>query len=145
MYETLLRPHQVDAVPQQPGIKGIREQLKKAEVRREEKRLKQIAQARRAAKRKRGEAADDDEVAAHDNDEEAKAQDGKGKRAKTAESEDAGRGALKSDENEVGERRERTESKAQCRVDEPSTCGRVRSSKLTPALPSRPLQIIPLV
>ena len=62
-----------------------------------------------------------------------------------AESEDAGSGALKSDENEIGERRERTESKAQCRVDEPSTCGRVRSSKLTPALPSRPLQIIPLV
>ena len=52
MYETLLRPHQVDAVPPLVSVAAVGAQLKKAEARREEKRLRQIAQAR-AAKRKR--------------------------------------------------------------------------------------------
>ena len=59
MYETLLRPHQVDAVPPLVSVATVGAQLKKAEARREEKRLRQIAQAR-AAKRKRGEAVGDD-------------------------------------------------------------------------------------
>lgn len=58
MYETLLRPQQVDVQPVPPSVVGIAEQLKKAEARREEKRLRQIVQAQqqRSAKRKREDA-----------------------------------------------------------------------------------------
>lgn len=61
MYETLLRPHQVDAVPALPPISQIGEKLKKAEQKREEKRLRQIANSRAAAagKRKRPDDVDD--------------------------------------------------------------------------------------
>ncbi|KAI1793307.1 tRNA methyltransferase complex GCD14 subunit [Ganoderma leucocontextum] len=57
MYETLLRPHQVDAAPALTPISVVGEKLKQSEARREEKRLRQIANARagaerRAAKRK---------------------------------------------------------------------------------------------
>ena len=55
MYETLIRPHQVDVVPALPSIAAVADTLKRSEARREEKRLRQIAQAQRAAKRKRGE------------------------------------------------------------------------------------------
>ncbi|KAI0648177.1 tRNA methyltransferase complex GCD14 subunit-domain-containing protein [Trametes meyenii] len=62
MYETLLRPHQVEAAPALPHIRTVSDRLKRSEARREEKRLRQIANARlgierRAAKRK---AEDDD-------------------------------------------------------------------------------------
>ena len=64
MYETLLRPHQVDAAPALAPISVVSEKLKQSEARREEKRLRQIANARagaerRASKRK----AEDDEPA----------------------------------------------------------------------------------
>ena len=63
MYETLIRPHQVDAVPALPPIGHISEKLKKAEQKREEKRLRQIANPRAAAagKRKRVDDVDDGE------------------------------------------------------------------------------------
>ena len=62
MYETLLRPHHVDAAPALTPIGAVGARLKQSEARREEKRLRQIANARagaerRAAKRK----AEDDE------------------------------------------------------------------------------------
>ena len=60
MYETLMRPHQVDSAPAAPTVREIGAQLKKAEARREQKRLRQIVQAQRQAKRKRGEPVDDD-------------------------------------------------------------------------------------
>ena len=63
MYETLIRPHQVDAVPALLPIGQISEKLKKAEQKREEKRLRQIANSRAAAagKRKRVDDVDDGE------------------------------------------------------------------------------------
>ncbi|TBU31839.1 tRNA methyltransferase complex GCD14 subunit [Dichomitus squalens] len=75
MYETLLRPHQVDAAPPLTPVSVVGEKLKQFEARREEKRLRQIANARagaerRAAKRK---AEDDDTLEGTE-----------GKRAKTA-------------------------------------------------------------
>lgn len=59
MYETLLRPHEVYQVPALQSVGEISEKLKKAEARREDKRLKQIASAegRRTGKRKRQEKA----------------------------------------------------------------------------------------
>ncbi|KAI0726316.1 tRNA methyltransferase complex GCD14 subunit [Fomitopsis betulina] len=61
MYETLLRPHQVDAVPALPSISQVSERLKKSEQKREEKRLRQIAKwrAMAAGKRKRPDGVDD--------------------------------------------------------------------------------------
>ena len=92
MYETLMHPHQVDSIPQLPSIDGISDQLKRAEARREEKRLKQIAQAQRAAKRKRGETVDDEEDKGGAGGAVEGDKQGTGKRAKTEESEreDAG-------------------------------------------------------
>lgn len=58
MYETLLRPHQVDSVPVLPTVGEVSARLKKAEQRREEKRLRQIANSR-AGKRKRSGDVDD--------------------------------------------------------------------------------------
>jgi len=53
MYETLIRPHQVDTLPSLPSISTISAQLKQAEARRERKRLRQIANAQLEKKRKR--------------------------------------------------------------------------------------------
>lgn len=68
MYETLLRPHEVNQVPTLQPISQVSDKLKKSEIRREEKRLKQIAQRNRhGAKRKRDDgAAEDNEEAASD-------------------------------------------------------------------------------
>lgn len=54
MYETLIRPHQVDILPALPSISSASDQLKQSEVRREAKRLRQIANSRssKAGKRK---------------------------------------------------------------------------------------------
>jgi tRNA (adenine57-N1/adenine58-N1)-methyltransferase len=46
MYETLLRPHEVNQIATPLTVAEIGENLKKAEQRREEKRLKQIANSR---------------------------------------------------------------------------------------------------
>lgn len=54
MYETLLRPHQVDIIPRPPPISVASDALKRLEIRKEEKRLRQIASAHRG-KRKRNE------------------------------------------------------------------------------------------
>ncbi|KAH8114491.1 tRNA methyltransferase complex GCD14 subunit-domain-containing protein [Phellopilus nigrolimitatus] len=64
MYETLLRPHEVHAIPLLP-INEVGDRLKRSEIRREEKRLKQVAlsQTKRdnsSKKRKRGPRENDD-------------------------------------------------------------------------------------
>ncbi|KAF7987034.1 hypothetical protein HWV62_151 [Athelia sp. TMB] len=62
MYETLIRPHEVNQIPALQSIKEIGENLKQAEQKREEKRLRQIALSRSngIAKRKRSESNDGD-------------------------------------------------------------------------------------
>lgn len=65
MYETLLRPHMVEAPPPLEKVGSVSARLQVADARREEKRLRQIANARlgierRAAKRKADEDADDE-------------------------------------------------------------------------------------
>lgn len=81
MYETLLRPQQVDAIARPPSISVAAESLKRLEVRKEEKRLRQIASAHRG-KRKR---ADDEEAAPA---EDAGLGEGTAKRAKTEDRSD---------------------------------------------------------
>ena len=60
MYETLIRPHEVNQVPTLLPIGEMGEKLINAERKREEKRLRQIANSRStlSAKRKRGDNAD---------------------------------------------------------------------------------------
>lgn len=55
MYETLIRPHEVNQIPDLSPITEVTERLKKAERKREEKRLRQIANSRlnHQSKRKR--------------------------------------------------------------------------------------------
>lgn len=66
MYETLLRPHEVTQVPALEPVTRIAERLKRAEVRREEKRLRQIANnallTSNKRKRDAGEAEEEDMV-----------------------------------------------------------------------------------
>ncbi|KAI0352598.1 GCD14-domain-containing protein [Trametes cingulata] len=88
MYETLLRPHQVDSTPPLLPISAISTKLKQSEARREEKRLRQIANARlgmerRAAKRKAGEGEDEE----GDGEKE-------GKRVRTDEGKTSGEGGM---------------------------------------------------
>ncbi|KAI0769956.1 tRNA methyltransferase complex GCD14 subunit [Fomes fomentarius] len=52
MYETLLRPHHVDTAPPLMPISVVGDRLKQSEARREEKRLRQIANARAGAERR---------------------------------------------------------------------------------------------
>ncbi|KAI0700352.1 tRNA methyltransferase complex GCD14 subunit-domain-containing protein [Cerioporus squamosus] len=52
MYETLLRPHQVESTPPLTPISIVSDRLKQSEARREEKRLRQIANARAGAERR---------------------------------------------------------------------------------------------
>jgi len=60
MYETLMRPHEVSQVPSLKSVRQVGEELKDMAVRREERRLRQIAtSAASRAKRKREEAGDD--------------------------------------------------------------------------------------
>ncbi|EKM51636.1 uncharacterized protein PHACADRAFT_261888 [Phanerochaete carnosa HHB-10118-sp] len=86
MYETLLRPQQVDAPPAPPSVADVAAQLKRAEARREEKRLGQIAHAhrQRAAKRKH-----EDVEAAAAGDGDGDGDETGGKRARTEEGEDS--------------------------------------------------------
>ncbi|KAJ3855561.1 tRNA methyltransferase complex GCD14 subunit [Lentinula lateritia] len=53
MYETLLRPYDIQQTSSLPTIGEISDKLKQSEIRREEKRLKQIASGHRGKKRKR--------------------------------------------------------------------------------------------
>ncbi|SJL07800.1 related to tRNA (adenine(58)-N(1))-methyltransferase catalytic subunit TRM61 [Armillaria ostoyae] len=62
MYETLLRPHDVSQIPALPSIDDAAEKLKRAELRREEKRLKQIAQGQRTKRKREGDEEDPDEL-----------------------------------------------------------------------------------
>ncbi|KAK0202069.1 tRNA methyltransferase complex subunit Cpd1 [Desarmillaria ectypa] len=62
MYETLLRPHDVSQIPALPSIHDAAEKLKRAELRREEKRLKQIAQGQRTKRKREDDSADPDEL-----------------------------------------------------------------------------------
>jgi len=60
MYETLMRPHEVTQVPLLKSVRQVGEELKDMAVRREERRLRQIASsAASRAKRKREEAGDE--------------------------------------------------------------------------------------
>lgn len=60
MYETLIRPHEVNQIPSLLPVGEASERLMKAEHKREEKRLRQIANSRsiQSTKRKRGDNAD---------------------------------------------------------------------------------------
>jgi tRNA (adenine57-N1/adenine58-N1)-methyltransferase len=68
MYETLIRPHEVHQIPSLLPIGEVSSKLKKAEQRREEKRLRQIANARSnlSGKRKRSDITDGEPVEAAD-------------------------------------------------------------------------------
>ena len=82
MYETLMRPHQVDVIPPLPTVASVGAQLKEMEARREVKRLRQIANSRSRVgdKRKREET-----EGAEDSEEQARGVDevrGPGKRVK---------------------------------------------------------------
>ena len=87
MFETLMRPHQVDVVPPLPTVSSIATQLKDMEARREAKRLRQIANSRSRVvgdKRKR----EDIEGAEEDSEDQTQTRhadqvDGSGKRVKT--------------------------------------------------------------
>ena len=60
MYETLMRPHEVSQIPSLKSVRQVGEELKDMAVRREERRLRQIASsAASRAKRKREEAGED--------------------------------------------------------------------------------------
>lgn len=62
MYETLIRPHEVNQIPTLQSVGEISEKLKQAEHKREEKRLRQIALSRFSSitKRKRSDVLDED-------------------------------------------------------------------------------------
>ncbi|OSD07354.1 GCD14-domain-containing protein [Trametes coccinea BRFM310] len=91
MYETLLRPHQVDAAPALEPIGAVSARLKAAEARREEKRLRQIANARLGSERRSAQKRKADEQ-----EEGAGADAGvEGKRAKTEAGAGEGAGAEK--------------------------------------------------
>lgn len=63
MYETLMRPHEVSQVPSLKSVRQVGEELKDMAVRREERRLRQIAtSAASRAKRKREEAGDESDL-----------------------------------------------------------------------------------
>jgi len=63
MYETLMRPHEVNKIAPLKSVRQVGEELKDMAVRREERRLRQIASsAASKAKRKREEAADELEL-----------------------------------------------------------------------------------
>ncbi|KIM80979.1 hypothetical protein PILCRDRAFT_97735 [Piloderma croceum F 1598] len=101
MYETLIRPHEVHQIPSLLPIGDVSDRLKKAEQRREEKRLRQIANARSnlSGKRKRSDVADGEPVEGAD--------DTGNKRVKT------------DDEDEIGSRIVAEGSEANCNPPEP--------------------------
>ncbi|KAL4261575.1 tRNA (adenine(58)-N(1))-methyltransferase catalytic subunit TRM61 [Pleurotus pulmonarius] len=97
MYESLVRPHEVDQVPPMRSIDDACEILKKAEQKREDKRLRQIAATRQnlANKRKReGEADLAEDESHHDT--------GSGKRTKTDEIDDIPQEPISLDRNIAG-------------------------------------------
>lgn len=89
MYETLLRPHEVSQIPKLESVSVVSQRLQAAERKREEKRLKQIANAKsrnaagdgRSGKRKR-DSDGDEEVA-------GESSEGGNKRVRTDEEEEA--------------------------------------------------------
>ncbi|KAJ8691628.1 tRNA (adenine-N(1)-)-methyltransferase catalytic subunit trm61 [Pleurotus ostreatus] len=97
MYESLVRPHEVDQVPPMRSVDDACEILKKAEQKREDKRLRQIAATRQnlANKRKReGEADLAEEESHHDT--------ASGKRTKTDEIDDIPQEPISLDRNIAG-------------------------------------------
>ncbi|KAK1224049.1 tRNA (adenine-N(1)-)-methyltransferase catalytic subunit trm61 [Marasmius sp. AFHP31] len=85
MYETLLRPHEVSSAPPLVSINEIGEKIKQSEARREEKRLKQIAQGHRG-----GSGAGKKGKRKHEEDEVPIEGDPEAKRAKTEDADDEG-------------------------------------------------------
>jgi len=102
MYETLIRPHEVHQIPSLLPIGEVSDKLKKAEQRREEKRLRQIANARSnlSGKRKRSDITDGEPVEVSD--------DTGNKRVKTDDE----------DEDEDGSRIVAEDSEANCGLPE---------------------------
>lgn len=89
MYETLMRPHEVSQIPSLKSVRQVGEELKDMAVRREERRLRQIAaSAASRVKRKREEA--DDKLDLGEAQEDASL-----KRVKTGEGEDGGTSTTK--------------------------------------------------
>lgn len=104
MYETLMRPHEVSQIPPLKSVRQVGEELKDMAVRREERRLRQIASsAASRTKRKREEAGDQSDLG------EAQ-EDASLKRVKTNEGEDGRTSTTKAgaeirtrdDDNDVG-------------------------------------------
>ncbi|KAJ8473157.1 hypothetical protein ONZ45_g16400 [Pleurotus djamor] len=89
MYETLVRAHEVDQVPALRSIEDVATSLKKAEQRREDKRIRQIVVSRQnLAKRKRGDGGESDLTQVQTRDDGAEPVAG-GKRTKTDELEES--------------------------------------------------------
>ncbi|KAI9058216.1 tRNA methyltransferase complex GCD14 subunit [Trametes sanguinea] len=105
MYETLLRPHQVDAAPALEPIGAVSARLKAAEARREEKRLRQIANARLGSERRSAQKRKADE-------QEAGGAGAEGKRAKTEAGPGAGEEGVSGAERPSPEDQARDEKEA---------------------------------
>ncbi|KAJ8516450.1 hypothetical protein ONZ45_g6225 [Pleurotus djamor] len=89
MYETLVRAHEVDQVPALRSIEDVATSLKKAEQKREDKRIRQIVVSRQnLAKRKRGDGGESDLTQVQTRDDGAEPVAG-GKRTKTDELEES--------------------------------------------------------
>jgi len=89
MYETLMRPHEVSQIPSLKSVRQVGEELKDMAVRREERRLRQIASsAASRAKRKREESGDELDLGKTQ-------EDASSKRVKTGEGEGGGTSTTK--------------------------------------------------
>lgn len=103
MYETLMRPHEVSQIPSLKSVRQAGEELKDMAVRREERRLRQIASsAASRAKRKREEAGNEqdfDEVQEDPSLKRIKTGEGEGDKSSTA---NVGAGIRKGDDDHDG-------------------------------------------
>jgi len=103
MYETLMRPHEASQVPPLKSVRQVGEELKDMAVRREERRLRQIASsAASRAKRKREEAGDEpdlDEAQEDSSLKRIKTGEGEGDKTSTAK---VGAGIRKGDDDHDG-------------------------------------------
>lgn len=100
MYETLMRPHEVSQIPSLKSVRQVGEELKDMAVRREERRLRQIASSR--AKRKREEAGDEPDLGGMQEDALSKrVKTGEGEGGKTSTTK-VGAGVRKGDDDHDG-------------------------------------------
>jgi tRNA (adenine57-N1/adenine58-N1)-methyltransferase len=103
MYETLMRPHEVSQIPSLKSVRQVGEELKDMAVRREERRLRQIASsAASRAKRKREEAGDEPDLGEVQEDASSKrVKTGEGESGKTSTTK-VGAGIRKGDDDHDG-------------------------------------------